>query len=220
MILDTRPGYKPNDIAIGHASIAGKRFDTFQFCCPAPGCYFIGRMFWNPADLASEGEEETHHCPTSPEESDMPTGKSIIEKLWDRLDELMDLIMSMTDPINKGLLQNEARGIAYAIHLMSTPYFQTIGDVSRESVKRYKMRHGLIEKEPTPGVKGYNPPPIIAVTAAKKTQAPKSIQIPKKITDSHIKQIKNALSSEVFSESEIMDMYSVTKAELELIKVK
>lgn len=82
--------------------------------------------------------------------------KSIIEKLWDELDETVSLIQA--NPMQTEGERRYAQGLAFALSLMVVPYFTTVQGVSKEALRRYKMRVGELEFEPTPGY-NYNPIP-------------------------------------------------------------
>jgi hypothetical protein len=95
----------------------------------------------------------------------VPKGKSLIEKMWDKVDELVkmhyepDEEQAAMSPIDKAKYQGVALGITECILLISEPHFKNITEVRRHAKLRYLISIGKADPEPTPGVKGYNPMP-------------------------------------------------------------
>lgn len=138
--------------------------------CDVVGCYFF---------IAGKTEHEVldrlanHRCPTKGPTRYM-AGKSITEKMWDYLDDLTGQLVDIslqekgtTDPETNAhyvhpeeaqRVKGEAQGVAYCLSLMCTPYFTSVKAVSKEALRRHKMRTGEIPFEPTPGY-NYSPQP-------------------------------------------------------------
>jgi hypothetical protein len=115
----------------------------------------------------------SHRCPTrGPTRYNM--SKSILERMWDDLDDLTAQLVDITaqekgtlDPATNSqyippheaqIIKGEARGIARCIAYMAVPYFTEVKAVSKEALRRHRMRIGEIPFEPTPGY-NYNPQP-------------------------------------------------------------
>lgn len=87
-------------------------------------------------------------------------GKSIIEQIWDLLDETVAKIKNSKpeDVANWSDLKGRAGGLADALVLMTGPWFTDSRAIAREAGKRYKIAQGEIPFEQTPGYH-YNPAP-------------------------------------------------------------
>lgn len=138
----------------------------FIFDCEEPGCY------WHTAH-ASWGQAANtrliHRASTCPLDGSSkvarhgnPVGSSIIEKFWIELDQVTKFLIEAPDDIKQNedfrIARGKAQGIAKCIFIISSPHFETPEHVGRWAMRRYKMEHKGLEFEPTPGVKGYNPP--------------------------------------------------------------
>lgn len=153
-------------------------------------------------------------------------GKSLGEKLWDRLDEQVEALMNDQDnPALKGI----CRGLAISVHTMMEHYYPTVDDVTRQAVKRYQMFHGFIPYEPTSGYQ-HNPPPVGSKAyrdanakmanvdpdenTAKKlrgTKAPEQYPIKTVSLDPVVEQkLRNALETGLFSDDDLATSFGVT----------
>ncbi|AMS02366.1 hypothetical protein SEA_GOURDTHYMES_74 [Gordonia phage GourdThymes] len=150
----------------------------WTFECGAPGCRW---MTYHRSKEGARTEKKRHHdndqCPylgpvyTIGEEGRLVArGPSILEKMWDELDRVTKGIMEqrprfkndeMTAEELEGYfkLQGQAMGLAIAIQMTSVPHFANVGEVSKWSLKRYRMNTGEIDFMDTPGCQGYNPMP-------------------------------------------------------------
>lgn len=85
-------------------------------------------------------------------------GPSLLDRLWTDLDSATDAVMhinSGTDPEVAGKLKGFARGLATAIHAMSTPHFHSVDAVVSCAVAR--QQNGTADgKAPAPI---HTPPP-------------------------------------------------------------
>lgn len=157
--------------------------------------------------------------------TELHLSKSILEKLWDELDATM---MPMMTQRGGEEFVGKCRGLAFAILLMSTPYFDTADEVSREAMMRYKIAIGEKEFKPTPGYK-FNPPPV-GTNAYNKSRV-KVIDSPKKgattrrvaaktaqkqyipdkmLTPEEVESIREAVSSGMFELEDCASMFKVT----------
>ena len=116
------------------------------------------------------GEQQlaSHKCPMS-----KPArfgGKSLIEKMWDELDDTVGLIQDEGPSSDvKAGLKKYAEGIAFCIAVMAEPYFTSVKGVSVEALRRWKMRTGQMEFAPTPGYEWY---PSLVVENAREPYSP------------------------------------------------
>lgn len=149
-----------------------------------------------------------------PEYTPPTHGKSIAEQLWDRMDEVMDFIYSMDtmrDP-ELDVYKGEGRGLAFALKLMCQPYFPDEKAVTREAVRRYKMRQGDIEWEPTPGY-NYNPPPAGTKYIVEKPKVAATKSVPT-LTTKEKNDARYAINGGI-PKSAIAKMHKMTEAELD-----
>lgn len=98
-------------------------------------------------------------------------GKNLAEQLWDFLDAGLDELtatkiraVDSSETMHKrdedvAELKGLCRAFSTALSTMLQHYYPTPLDVTKEAVKRSKMRLEKIEWQPTPGY-NYNPPPI------------------------------------------------------------
>lgn len=99
-----------------------------------------------------EGAGETEYTPPN-------QGKSIAEKIWDRLDLVVAEILAAKKANSSCVLATiRAEELAWVLVLVCQPYYADTEAVSREAGKRAKMKEGSIAWVRTPGYR-YNPPP-------------------------------------------------------------
>lgn len=65
-------------------------------------------------------------------------GKSIVELLWDVLDQLMDLLMKDEEPDE--LTRGKAEGVAYALAVFQNPYLPNLDAIREQAVERWEAR--------------------------------------------------------------------------------
>lgn len=204
--------------------------------CGSSRCWFVG-------NAATSGDAKTlldeHECPTPPRRNELPTGYSTLEKLWDELDEVTWAIcegesyMVGKQQMQSTALQGYARGIAFALSMMTHPYFRTMDDVVREARDRYRIRKGTLEYRPTPGYRfnpSFSPPPnppegirepwmgaTAAYTPKRPTQKvrgraaskPAAVDL-RNIDSAKANQIKTARALGMFTDEELAQQYEIT----------
>ncbi len=147
----------------------------------------------------------------------MTRGKSIAEKLWDRLDEVTAFLMQDKESGDYAMLiyKGEARGLAQALVLMCQPYYADERAVSKQALKRWKMKAGEIEHEPTPGY-AYNPPPTGTVYRQPVAKARPVVakQSNPALSAAALKQARVAVNGGLPKEA-VAKVYKVTVAQLE-----
>ena len=149
-------------------------------------------------------------------------GKSILEKIWDDLDTVIDSIKgtSKTD-IFDPLIEEKARANALAgvLVLMCQPYYETSQDILRQANRRWKMRTGQMDFEPTPGYK-YNPQPAGTKYVTERTPPPKAArttrQTESKLNEKQMRDIKAAAELGL-TVQELSEMYKVTQVTIKQI---
>ncbi len=115
-----------------------------------------GSVFYTRAE--AEHALATHQCKQTYQRMN---GMSIAEQYWVELDRVIDKIKKggrNADPEAYHKLQGRAGGLAYCIVKACEPYYDAEVDVSKEALRRWKMRNGKMDWEPTPGYQ-YNPQP-------------------------------------------------------------
>lgn len=99
-----------------------------------------------------EGAGEIEYTPPN-------QGKSLAEKVWDRLDEVVQEILAAKRVNTSCVLATvRAEELAWTLVLMCQPYYADTEAVSREAGRRAKMKEGSIAWVRTPGYR-YNPDP-------------------------------------------------------------
>lgn len=77
-------------------------------------------------------------------------GQSLLEKLWEELDSIMDRLMeedqpdsdsSRQDVIHYGELRGQAQGVAYAIAIIEQPYKPDMPGVKDRAMERWEERN-------------------------------------------------------------------------------
>jgi len=143
-------------------------------------------------------------------------GKSLAEKMWDRLDELVDQVKG--NPGNdEAELKARANEMASVVLLMCLPHYKSAREVLVEAQKRWRIRQKEIPFEPTPGYK-YNPPPPgtpYRPAAATKKDVPKK-EVPKfpRVDPKNVHAIK-AMHSAGFSLTDLANVYGLTEAHVQ-----
>jgi hypothetical protein len=223
--------------------------------CNEPGCYFIVS-----ARSEKQGEQSLgqHKCPYGGNERGyehgiMRAGRNLHEGVWDLLDSVTDGLMLAKADVGQvsaekvDFLKGRASGLASVIMFIATPYFDTVQDVSRWALERYKMRTGQREHEPTVGCEGYDPlrgepsPQwVTKVSELRRTAAPEKTAFrgadvtanmprqrkavatkPEKLlSPEEIEGVKNALLIGVLDDATIIDMFKISPAQLEAMKVE
>jgi hypothetical protein len=145
-------------------------YESFTYRCDAsPDCYAL--EYSKNADRA-KAAIDGHICPAPPRRDKVSSGKTVIQKLWDELDEVIDSIKTAMRFNKPSMLEEaeldkaRAKGLALALALLSTPWFRSTEDILRQANKRWLMRQGEIPWEQTPGYNFYPAAPLaFAVTA-------------------------------------------------------
>ena len=219
--------------------------ELFTIRCGDKNCWFVG-------NAASSTDAQTllnnHTCPAPPARNELPSGYSTIEKMWDELDDVMAAIMTSqgynagTQTLYGDQLRGYARGLSFALSMMTHPHFRTIAEIAKEAAKRYKIRTKQIEFEPTPGYR-YNPvtpaqPPVgekaafhgdtrpAAKTAPRRASPRKATPAQKAelkkidmspISTAQADQIRTAHSMGMFTVAELAQTYGITVETVEFL---
>lgn len=122
--------------------------------CEEPKCYFVVSA---KTEEAAEKSLSIHKCPYHGS-SERLLDKPLLSAMWRELDACMDGLMLAVQenvPAEKvSHYKSRAGGIATCLFIaLGGPpgYYTTQDDITREAVRRYKMRIGAMEFEPTQG---------------------------------------------------------------------
>lgn len=155
----------PPGLTKTYARIGPDVYESFTYRCGAdPDCYAL--EYSKNADHA-KAAIDGHICPAPPRRDKVASGKTVVQKLWDELDELIDRIKE-----NSGWQDDDkgkAQGIALALALLSVPWFRSTEDILRQANRRWRMRQGAIPWEQTPGYNFYPAAPLAFATPPEPT---------------------------------------------------
>lgn len=133
-------------------------FETFTYRCDQDSECFALAYSKNPDE--AKRAIDRHICPAPPRRDMVPTGKTVIQKLWDELDELTDSVNKFEDEPETRETQGMAVGVALALALLSVPWFRSKEDILLQANKRWRMRQQEIPWEMTPGYNYYPAAPL------------------------------------------------------------
>jgi hypothetical protein len=78
-------------------------------------------------------------------------GKTIVEIMWEELDEIMDRLMEGGKPTGAvqlvedwqayGEERGQAQGVAYCLAVVTNPYDVNVDEIKKEALARWKERH-------------------------------------------------------------------------------
>jgi hypothetical protein len=162
----------------------------------------------------------SHPCPMKYDPPRRYSFLSIAEFYWVELDGTVDEILGWKGSQEDRefiKLQGRASGLAYAVMKACQPYYPDEMSVSKESLKRWKIRKGHLDWEPTPGFK-YDPP-IPGMTQATQYGGPDAkaptynrTKIDRAISQLGTKKvgdIKRALEQGMFPAKDLARVYSI-----------
>lgn len=143
----------PRGISISTSVKGIEKVQHYTFMCDAhKECWAIG---YGSTEAYAREMVKGHSCPAPMRRDTMPSGKTIIQKLWEELDDTIDQIKGYDENTDEPAWYAETRGyacgLAEALAYMSIPYYRTRIDILKQAERRYKMRTGQISWEPTPG---------------------------------------------------------------------
>lgn len=130
--------------------------------CETDGCFAMAHS--TDSEEHARAQIAGHLCPAPPRRGINPTGQTLLEKMWNELDDVIDAMKSF-DPVSPGncfrdmgyaISKGYAKGIAECITFCAQPYFKIPEDVLREANRRWKIRQGEIPFSPTPSYR-WNP---------------------------------------------------------------
>lgn len=146
----------PVGISETRYTASGMRYKKYTVRCGVEGCWYV--VLTSPSPEHCEALMEDHKvgrnfqppCPAPPRRESLPTGHSFVEKLWAEIDDVTECMFTQQNYRDMDDLKSYARGLAFSIVMLDTTHFQDVNSVSREAVRRRKMRLGEIPYEPTP----------------------------------------------------------------------
>lgn len=144
---------------------AGEVIQYTYLCDRNPECKAVAYSM--QSEEHARGQVSGHICPEIDGSRGLiPTGKTLIQKMWDEGDDAMDAYRG--GRTFKGMdgdqLKGFIRGIAEVLTFCTVPCFKVTDDVLKELYRRWKMRDGQIPFAPTPS---YNYHPYLDEARAK-----------------------------------------------------
>lgn len=199
----------------------------FVFDCDVTGCAWITA---HKTRESAEDAETNHPCPkdigrsyvlSETDEKGQPYtalhyGKSLNEQLWDRLDSIIADIRSGSDnDYNKG----SASALAWAVSKMGGPYYPDTELVLKQAMRRWRMKQGEIDWEPTAGYHHNPPPPGTKAFESETARQPRPPQTRKEpiVSETDKTAIKNGLESGFFTVPDLAKAYKITEEQVLLI---
>lgn len=132
------------------------------FCDANTECMAVA---YGSTEESARRELNDHICPAEVKSEMMPSGKTVIQKMWDELDYVINVIKSDETPEeDKAAWKRSAEAFALCIAFVSIPYFRSRVDILKQANKRWRIRQGEIPWEATPG---YNYYPLATLAYAK-----------------------------------------------------
>lgn len=213
----------------------------FIFHCEEEGCH------WHTAHAswAQAAHVRLHHrantCPLGGHSKigrvGNPVGSTLIEKMWIELDRITKILIETPaeelETEDYRVARGQGQGVAHCLWLISSPHFESVDNVKKWAVRRYKMEHADAEFQPTPGVKGYNPAIVVQEnwladaevdrrrpTAKRATAAPRSSVNPLElIPEDRINLATQAIKAG-FPDAKIMTLAKLNQTQLDALKVQ
>lgn len=151
----------PRGLTESSTRIADQRHTQWTYLCEDdPECFAVG--YSKVSAAGAKGQVIGKHvCPAPMRFGLVPTGKTLLEKMWDTADLAMRALKEdryYPDPETNGeRLKGFIAGVAEAITFFASPWFRIQKDVLIEINRRYKMHTGEIPWSPTPTYR-FNPP--------------------------------------------------------------
>lgn len=158
----------------------------------------------------------------------IPTGKNLIQKMWDEADDAMDAHRSRSSykDMSGDQLQGFIKGIAEILTFCTVPCYKVTEDVLKEIYRRFKMRDGQIPFAPTPSY-NYNPHLDVARSSSISSQPkPEKVAVKKTTTKAPLRKaidvpaddllpaqramIRESYHSGNFDEHQLADMFSIS----------
>ncbi len=221
---DTWP-LPPRGISVGKTNHRAGTLTQYTYLCEHDNrCMAIA--YSQVSEEHARTQVAGHTCPVMDGSRGLiPTGKTLIQKMWDEADDAMDALRA--DRTYKGMagpeLQGFIKGIAEVLTFCTVPCFKVTEDVLRELFKRWKMRDGQLPFTPTPSYQ-YNPH-LDAERATSKVSSPKPEKLekppakrtPKKVIDVPMddllpeqrKMIRESYHSGNFDEHQLAQMFNI-----------
>jgi len=158
------------------------RYHYTYFCDANTECMAVA---YGSTEESACRELDGHICPAEVKPDMMPSGKTVLQKMWDLLDGQIDRILDLNLPeMGQLKAKHEAFGTAMCLAFMSIPYFRSRDDILLHAHKRWQMRTGQIPWEATPG---YNYYPAAPLAYAKPEPEPVKTRAPLKAAKKTVK---------------------------------
>lgn len=221
----------PRGISTSTVRAGEETITQYTYLCEKDGCFAMATSL--KSEESARQQIAGHECPAPPRRGINPTGKSLLEKMWDESDDALDAFKESREfrDMSGETLKGYIMGIAECISFCAVPYFRNPKDVLRQMEKRWKMRQGLISFEPTPSYR-FNPPPPQHLTSipsevksaskpkkalsSKRTTAPKQLTPSRTFTSEEVSMIKEAVKNGI-SIADLAKMYGVSEGRIKTI---
>jgi hypothetical protein len=144
---------------------------------------------------------------------------SLLTDIWEELDKAVAYLRAEPNGSQAEYYKAYASGLSFTLAKFMVPHFRTHEDISREALKRYKMRMDGIAYE-TPGLaqRKYEIPAewkLKTVNPDKPERATRSTQMVKQLNDKELMGIRNGKG--FFDAGTVATMYQVPVATIEQI---
>lgn len=237
----------PRGINESRVLMNGETIRQYTYLCSDnDSCFAIGFSKVSGPDAALQ-VVGSHACPAPMRYSVIPTGKSLLEKLWDTGDLALRALKDGTgyptlNDTEPEKLKGFISGVAEAIAITAVPYFRIQREVLIELNRRYQMHIGKLPFSPTPSYR-FNPAtieyrplqeakddasvrnPPTARPAAKrrpaKTVKPEEIIAPRVIakvfTEAEEEQMRQLVADGKVTAEQLSTLYSISPARVDFI---
>lgn len=200
---------------IAHAPERGR----YRFACPERNCY---RALDFKTLEEAERDRDNHGCPNigGPTKVSWSVGKTLVEQMWDKLDETMEQVM--VEQLAEAKVR--ARAIAECIVIFMEIYFPTTDDVAKEAVRRYNAKKNGDSEYETAGLNSrrYEAAQREAVkhgqSAPTRTPDGKPVIDVARVPEQDRTAIKQALDLGMFSVPELSKIYKLKDEVIEAIR--
>lgn len=222
----------PRGISVGKTNHRAGTLIQYTYLCDRDDtCLAVA--YSQESEAHSREQIAGHVCPQLDGSRGLiPTGKTLIQKMWDEGDDGMDAYQAgrAYKEMDGKQLQGFIRGIAEVLTFCTVPCYKVTDDVLKELYRRWKMRQGQIPFAPTPSY-NYNPH-IDAARASSVASAPKPAPVKssvrksapiRKLTSSELvtappddllpaqrEAIKKSYHAGDFNENQLAEMFGVS----------
>lgn len=189
----------PRGISKSRARIGPDIIEHYTFFCPDNDeCFAVA---YGKTEEGVRAQLKNHVCPAPARRDAHPSGRSVVQKSWDELDDVIDAIKSGNEYLGMSgdLLKGYAQGIAEILAFLAIPYFRFAEDILRQANRRWRIRQGEIPWEATPGYNFFPAQPLEYYKPRVVSEGGKTVKrtpIAKKATPTPVTQVKSFSADE------------------------